>query len=150
VSTRWSTDGCPTALLTCAARLASPARAIYALWADTFGGSAFSGLRAAGASAPWCLWASTGNKNPAYRDVRYVESLIGPMTVNTVPDATLAAFVDHGEVQRTLDNDLPAARALLARCEAAGIDLDAVGETLQADGLRLFEDAFDRLLRSVA
>jgi transketolase len=126
------------------------ARGAYALWLDRFGGSAFAGLRAASAQPPLCLWASTGNKNPAYRDVRYVEALIGPQTVNTVPDATLAAFADHGDTARTLDTDLVGASLIVERAAALGIDLDAIGETLQAEGLLQFEQAFARLLQSVA
>ncbi|PXW94395.1 transaldolase [Sphaerotilus hippei] len=125
------------------------ARAAYATWLDTYGGAAFAGLRAAGATPPLCLWASTGVKNPAWRDTCYVEALIGPRTVNTVPDATLAAFADHGETARTLDTDLPGAWAVLARAAAAGIDLDTLGEQLQAEGLKQFEQAFERLLQSV-
>lgn len=126
------------------------ARHCYALWADSFGGRAFAGLRAAGAHPPACLWASTGNKNPAYSDVRYVEALIGPSTVNTVPEATLLAFADHGEVRRTLDTDLPAAQALVQQAAAQGLDLDALGELLQQEGLQQFDQAFERLLLAVA
>nr|WP_310734403.1 transaldolase [Ideonella livida] len=125
------------------------ARAAYADWLDRFGGSAFAALRAAGAHPPLCLWASTGVKNPAWRDTRYVEGLIGPDTVNTVPDATLAAFADHGQAARTLDTALPQARATLAAAAAAGVDLSAAGERLQAEGLAQFEQALERLLQSV-
>ena len=126
------------------------ARAAYATWLDHFGGSDFASLRAAGARPPLCLWASTGVKNPAWRDTRYVEALIGPDTVNTVPDATLAAFADHGETARTLDTALPEARAALSAAARSGIDMNALGERLQADGLAQFEQAFKRLLQSVA
>lgn len=93
------------------------------------------------------LWASTSTKNPAYRDVIYVEQLIGEGTVNTVPDATLAAFRDHGEAAATLAGD--GTKAQLAALAALGIDLDAVGEELQATGLRQFEEAFAKLLELV-
>ena len=126
------------------------ARQAYATWLDRFGGSDFAALRAAGARAPLCLWASTGVKNPAWRDTRYVEALIGPDSVNTVPDATLAAFADHGEVARTLDTALPQAAATLAAAARCGIDLNELGERLQAEGLLQFEQAFERLLQSVA
>ena len=126
------------------------ARNAYALWLDRFGGSEFAGLRAAGARAPSCLWASTGVKNPAWRDTRYVEALIGPDTVDTVPDATMAAFADHGQAARTLDTTLPEARATLAAAARCGIDLDLLGEQLQAEGLAQFEQAFERLMAAVA
>ena len=126
------------------------ARNAYALWLDRFGGSEFAGLRAAGARPPSCLWASTGVKNPAWRDTRYVEALIGPDTVDTVPDATMAAFADHGQAARTLDAALPEARATLAAAARCGIDLDGLGEQLQAEGLAQFEQAFERLMAAVA
>lgn len=126
------------------------AKSIYAMWLDRFGGSAFAELRAAGAHAPQCLWASTGVKNPQWRDTRYVEALIGPDTVNTVPDKTMEAFADHGEVARTLDVDLARASLLVRQAAEEGLDLDRVGETLQNAGLLQFEQAFEQLLHSVA
>ncbi|KMN50845.1 transaldolase [Chromobacterium violaceum] len=125
-------------------------KAAYARYQERFHGEAFAKLRAAGARPQFLLWASTGTKNPAYRDVLYVESLIGDETVNTVPDATMAAFRDHGEAALTLPVDMDAAQALLAEVEAAGIDLAAAGEKLQQDGLKLFEDAFAQLLKLTA
>jgi len=92
------------------------------------------------------LWASTSSKNANYRDVIYVEQLIGAGTVNTVPDATLAAFRDHGEAAATLDGDAAGTRHQLAAVAALGIDLDAVGEELQAAGLKQFDEAFAKLL----
>ena len=103
-----------------------------------------------GAQPQRLLWASTSTKNPAYRDVRYVEELIGQGTVNTVPDPTLVAFRDHGEAALTLGQGLPEAQAQLAALAAAGIDLDAVGEELQAAGLSQFAEAFAKLLALVA
>lgn len=125
------------------------AKAAYARWRETFGGEAFAELRAAGARPQRCLWASTGTKNPAYSDVMYVEELIGPDTVNTVPDATLAAFADHGEAAETLTAGLATAREQLAELAALGIDLDAIGERLQREGLAAFDQAYDALLRLV-
>ena len=103
-----------------------------------------------GAQRQKLLWASTSTKNPAYRDVLYVEDLIGQGTVNTVPDPTLVAFRDHGEAAPTLGQGLPEAQAQLAALAAAGIDLDAVGEELQAAGLSQFAEAFAKLLALVA
>ena len=126
------------------------ARITYATWLDRFGGSDFASLRALGGKPPLCLWASTGVKNPAWRDTHYVEALIGPDTVNTIPDATLAAFADHGECIRTLDAALPEALATMTAAARCGIDMNAIGERLQLEGLTQFEKAFDRLLASVA
>lgn len=92
------------------------------------------------------LWASTSSKNPLYRDVLYVEDLIGAGTVNTVPDATLAAFRDHGEAHSTLDRDPAGRQHQLAALAALGIDLDTVGDELQSAGLQQFADAFAKLL----
>lgn len=95
------------------------------------------------------LWASTSSKNPAYRDVVYVEQLIGDGTVNTVPDATLAAFRDHGEAAATLGLGPADTEAQLAGIAALGIELDSVGDELQAAGLRQFDEAFAKLLELV-
>ena len=92
------------------------------------------------------LWASTSTKNPAYRDVMYVEQLIGPDTVNTLPPATLEAFRDHGEVARTVDADVDGARRTLAELEAAGISLTDVTAKLLTDGLASFQKSFATLL----
>ncbi len=106
-------------------------------------------LLALGAKPQWLLWASTSVKNPAYPDTLYVDELIGPQTVNTVPDATLAAFRDHGHVARTLDQAVEAAHAQLAAVSALGIDLEQVGHELQVAGLAQFETAYADLLKLV-
>jgi transaldolase len=103
-------------------------------------------LAAAGAQPQRCLWASTSTKNPAYRDVRYVEELIGPETVNTMPEPTLRAFEDHGEVAPTLEDGLEEAQRLLGQLAKAGIDYNNVVETLEAEGIEKFSDAFSKLL----
>lgn len=96
------------------------------------------------------LWASTGVKNPAWRDTLYVESLIGPATVNTLPPATLDAFRDHGAVARTLDADLAEAQMVMAALERLGIPFDAITEQLTKDGIQLFVDAWNQLAKAVA
>lgn len=121
-------------------------KAAYQRYQERFHGEEFAALKAAGARAQFLLWASTGTKNKAYSDVLYVESLIGEETVNTVPDATLALFRDHGNAAATLNTGADEARATLAAAAAAGIDFDAIGEQLQNDGLVLFEKAFAELL----
>ena len=116
----------------------------------TFGDKAFSALAKRGARPQTMLWASTGTKNPAYSDVLYVDSLIGPRTVNTVPDATLAAFREHGRAEATLEKDIEGAEDQFAALQGLGIDLDAIGEELQTDGLKQFEDAYQKLLALTA
>ena len=103
-------------------------------------------LAAAGAQPQRCLWASTSTKDPAYRDVRYVEELIGPATVNTMPERTLLAFEDHGKVAATLERGLEDAQRLLGQLTEAGIDYNNVVETLEAEGIAKFSDAFSKLL----
>lgn len=95
------------------------------------------------------LWASTGTKNPQYRDVRYVEELIGPETINTVPPATLAAFRDHGRPESRLTADLDEAKAVLLASEQAGLSLNAITDRLLEEGLQSFREAFDQLLVAV-
>jgi len=122
------------------------ARLAYQAWRECFHGPDFTALRAAGARPQYLLWASTGTKNPAYSDLLYVEPLIGAETVTTLPDATLAALRDHGRIDETLTHDISTARTHLKQLAARGIDLTEVGEALQADGLKQFEQAFAKLL----
>ncbi|TCO82797.1 transaldolase [Plasticicumulans lactativorans] len=126
------------------------ARLAYRHFAELRAGARYAVLAAAGAQPQRLLWASTGTKNPAYSDVLYCEALIGPDTVNTMPPATYAAFRDHGVVARTLDTDLDAAAAALARLPALGIDLAAVTDRLEAEGVAAFATAFDSLLAAIA
>ena len=108
-----------------------------------------SPLGSRGAQTQRLLWASTGAKNPAYRDVVYVEELIGPDTVNTMPPATIDAFRDHGQPRASLLEDIDAARDTMSTLADVGISMKEVTDTLLADGLRLFAEAFEQLLRSV-
>jgi transaldolase len=103
-------------------------------------------LSAAGARPQRCLWASTSTKNPAYRDVLYVEELIGPETVNTLPESTLSAFQDHGHVAPTLQRGLDEAHRLLERLAAVGVDYDDVVETVETEGIEKFIGSFSKLL----
>jgi transaldolase/glucose-6-phosphate isomerase len=102
-----------------------------------------------GAQTQRLLWASTGTKDPAYSDVKYVAELIGPDTVNTVPPATLNAFRDHGTAHATLAAKVDEARHVMETLGNVGISLDGVTDKLLDDGLRLFSEAFDRLLAAV-
>jgi transaldolase len=125
------------------------AKLAYARFREAFSGPRWARLAAAGAQVQRPLWASTSTKNPAYRDVIYVEELIGPDTVNTMPLATVKAFADHGEVRRTVDADLEGARAHLAALAEQGIDMDGVTDELQRDGVEKFAASFRDLMRSV-
>ena len=126
------------------------AKAAYRDWQNYFGSADFQGLEAQGANRVQLLWASTGVKNPAYPDTLYVDSLIGPATVNTVPDATLKAFIDHGKAAPTLTEGTDQALAQLDEAAKLGIDLEALAQRLQEDGLKQFEDAFAKLLEPLA
>ena len=126
------------------------AKRAYARFRETFSSDRFARLGRAGARVQRPLWASTGTKNSLYSDVLYVEELIGPETVNTMPEATLRAFADHGRAARTLDKGLDEAEATLDALSAEGVDLDAVTAKLQADGVKAFADSFDKLIDCVA
>ncbi|MGZ9038742.1 MAG: transaldolase family protein, partial [Burkholderiales bacterium] len=123
------------------------AKLAYEEYKKVFGGPLFAPLAAKGVRRQQLLWASTGTKNPAYSDVMYVEPLIGPETVNTLPDATLNAFRDHGRAALTLEQDLDRARNVFAELGRRHILMGEVGDQLQAEGVRLFQDSFDQLMR---
>lgn len=126
------------------------AKLAYREYQKTFKSDAFAKLAARGAQPQTMLWASTGTKNAAYSDVLYVESLIGTETINTVPDATLNAFRDHGKAAATLDSGMTEAQAVFDALAKAGIDMNQAGETLQIEGVKLFEQAFEQLLKLLA
>jgi transaldolase / glucose-6-phosphate isomerase len=121
----------------------------YDHWKQLHGGSRWELLRADGARSQRCLWASTSTKDPRYPDTMYVEELIGPDTVDTVPPATLAAFREHGEVRRSLDDDLAGARRHLRELADAGVDLRQVTAQLEDEGVEAFEKSFESLLETL-
>jgi len=125
------------------------AKLAYQRYLELFSGARWERLAAAGARPQRCLWASTSTKNPAYRDVLYVEELIGPEVVNTMPQETIAAFQDHGVVRNTLAEGVDAARALLEELAAAGVDYDDVTDTLEREGVEKFADSFGSLLDGI-
>ena len=125
------------------------AKLAYALFQEIFGSQRFAALKQKGARVQRPLWASTSTKNPAYRDVMYVEELIGPDTVNTVPPQTLDAFREHGEARVSLGEDSGAARKALADLQALGISMDEITRQLEEEGVKAFSDAFTALLQSV-
>ena len=125
------------------------AKLAYQNYLATFAGPRWEALEAKGATKQRCLWASTSTKNPDYRDVMYVEELIGPETVNTMPEETMEAFQDHGRVASTLTADLDAARKLFEDLGKAGVDYDDVTDTLEREGVQKFSDSFDELLDGI-
>ena len=125
------------------------ARLAYQRYQELFAGEHWEFLAAKGASPQRCLWASTSTKNPAYRDVLYVEELIGPETVDTMPEETIRAFQDHGLVADTLGHGIDEARALPAELERAGVDYDDVTETLEREGVEKFAVSFAELLDGI-
>jgi transaldolase len=125
------------------------AKLAYQHYKEAFSGGRWEFLASKGASKQRCLWASTSTKNPAYRDVLYVEDLIGPETVNTMPEETIRAFQDHGKVAPTLEKGLGKARKLFDALAAAGIDYDDVTDTLEEEGVQKFADSFTELLDGI-
>ena len=122
----------------------------YAEFKQIFSGSRWQSLKDAGARVQRVLWASTSTKNPDLVDTLYVDELIGPDTVNTIPPATLESFMDHGKVAETLTKDWEEAREQLAKLAELGIELQAVTQQLQDDGVAAFAKPFDALLQSIA
>jgi transaldolase len=125
------------------------AKLAYERYKELFSGSRWEPLAEKGATKQRCLWASTSTKNPAYRDVLYVEELIGPETVNTMPEETIKAFQDHGEVALTLERDLDEAKRVFERIAEVGVDYDDVVVTLEQEGVQKFSDSFAELLDGV-
>ena len=122
----------------------------YQSYEKIFSGPRWQALAAKGAQTQRVLWASTSTKNPAYRDVIYVEELIGPDTVNTMPPATIDAFRDHGKLRNALAEDVAGAAKVMSDLAKAGISMKEVTDKLTNDGVKLFADAFDKLLAAVA
>jgi transaldolase len=125
------------------------AKLAYQRYKEIFAGERWEALEAKGATPQRCLWASTSTKNPEYRDVLYVEELIGPMTVNTMPDETIEAFQDHGEVAPTLEQGIDEARQVFEELKGAGIDYADVTDTLEREGVEKFSDSFAELLEGI-
>jgi transaldolase len=121
----------------------------YQRYQKIFSGPNWEKLAAKGAQTQRVLWASTSTKNPSYRDVMYVEELIGPDTVDTIPPATIDAFRDHGRVRPSLTEDIPGAQKTMDDLAKAGISMKEVTDKLTVDGVKLFSDAFDKLLAAV-
>jgi transaldolase len=125
------------------------AKLAYKLFRETFSGPRWEALAKRGAKLQRPLWASTSTKNPAYPDLLYVDTLIGPDTVNTMPDATIAAFEDHGTVACTVDQGADAAQSDLDRIEALGISMEDVATTLEEEGVAAFVKSYDELIQAL-
>jgi transaldolase len=125
------------------------ARQAYQIFQQAISSPAFKRLEQKGARVQRPLWASTSTKNPKYRDVYYVEELIGDQTVNTLPLQTVDAFRDHGRVRNSLGEDPSESVNTLERLKKAGINMDSVTRQLEEDGIRLFDQSYDDLLQSI-
>jgi transaldolase / glucose-6-phosphate isomerase len=128
----------------------SNAKLAYQRYKRFFAGPRWEALRAKGARTQRLLWASTGTKNPEYSDVLYVEELIGPDTINTMPLATMDAFRDHGKLRASLEEDVQGARQVMATVEQRGISLDQITAKVLDEGMGLFTDAMDKVLNAIA
>ncbi|HEX3456078.1 MAG TPA: transaldolase [Gaiellaceae bacterium] len=125
------------------------AKLAYQNWQEVYSGERWQFLASKGASKQWCLWASTSTKNPDYPDTLYVDSLIGPETVNTMPLETVEAFQGHGTVELTVEQGIDEAQSLMRELEQVGVDVDDVTETLEAEGVQKFDDSFSELLDGI-
>ncbi len=125
------------------------AKLAYLAFQETFGTQRFAALQAKGARVQRPLWASTGTKNAAYSDVLYVDTLIGPNTVNTMPDATLEAFLDHGRVAEAVTQGVSQAQQAMMSLEAAGVSMAGITSKLLAAGVQAFSDSFDQLMGNI-
>jgi transaldolase len=125
------------------------AKLAYERYREIFQGAEFAELRALGARPQRCLWASTSTKNPKYSDVMYIEPIIGPDTVTTVPDETIEAFADHGKAANTLSQGIPEAHETIEQLRKIGIDTEQVAVELQVEGVKKFIDAFDSLAKNL-
>jgi transaldolase len=146
VDARLEAIGAPEALALRGRAAIANAKLAYRRFGELFGTEPFASLSARGAKVQRPLWASTSSKNPDYRDVIYVEELIGPDTVNTLPVATLEAFRDHGEPRASLLEDVAGADRVFSELATVGIDIDAVTTELQVEGVAAFAKSFDQLL----
>lgn len=143
-------DGSPAALGLRGRAAVSQATLAYDLFRRRYSGPRWKVLEDAGAAVQRPLWASTSTKNPSYPDTLYVDSLIGPNTVNTLPDATLDAFTHHGTLARTIDADVPGARSVWESLRAHGVDVAAVAEKLEREGVASFVKSFRDLIDALA
>lgn len=149
VDKRLNANGSDEALALRGKAAVAQGKLAYKLFAETFSGPRWEALAARGARVQRPLWASTSTKDPEYPDTLYVDELIGPDTVNTLPDATLEAFADHGTVARRVDADVDQAEAVWAALPSVGVDMDDVADQLEREGVASFITAFDELIEAL-
>jgi transaldolase/glucose-6-phosphate isomerase len=125
------------------------AKIAYKRYKGIFAEKRFSALKEKGGRIQRLLWGSTGTKNPNYSDIKYVQELIGPGSINTMPETTMMAFKDHGQVKITIEDSLEEAEGLLPRLRSIGIDIDEVAGQLEREGVQLFSDSFFSLLKEI-
>ncbi len=150
IDRRLDAIGSPAALALRGKGAVAQGKLAYQLFQQTFSGPRWEALAAQGAKVQRPLWASTSTKNPAYPDTLYVDELIGPDTVNTLPDATIEAFADHGTLARTIDARVDEAEAVWHGLAEAGVDVDDVGALLEREGVSSFQKSFDELLDALS
>jgi len=149
VDRRLEALGTPEALALCGKAAVAQGKLAYRQFRGTFGGERWEALAARGARVQRPLWASTSTKNPDYPDTMYVDELIGPDTVNTMPDATIEAFGDHGTLVRRVDADVDEADTVWAKLAEVGVDMDDVAAVLEREGVASFEKSFDELIEAL-
>ena len=149
VDRRLESIGTPEALALRGKAAVANAKLAYALFQERFASDRWKALAGKGAAVQRPLWASTSTKNPSYPDTLYVDELIGPDTVNTMPDSTLADFEDHGRLERTVDQGLDGARGVFADLANVGVDMADVTHTLEEEGVATFSKSFDELITSL-
>ena len=149
VDRRLTADGSPAALAARGKVAIAQAKLAYRLFRQVFSGPRWEALAAQGARVQRPLWASTSTKNPDFPDTLYVDTLIGPDTVNTLPDTTLEAFADHGTLARTIDADVDDAAELWAALPGLGVDMDDVADRLEREGVSSFQKSFDELITAL-
>jgi transaldolase len=150
VDRRLETAGTPQALALRGQAAIAQAKLAYRLFRERFTGERWQRLAGLGAHPQRPLWASTSTKNPAYPDTRYVDHLIGPDTVNTLPETTIAAFTDHGTLARTIDTEVDEAAEVMRRLATVGVDMDDVGLALEEQGVASFHTSYQQVLAALA
>ena len=127
----------------------SSAKVAYQIYKEIFGSDRFKKLADKGARVQRLLWASTSTKNPDYSDIKYIDSLIGPDTINTVPPETIDAYRDHGDPKLRLEQDVEEANWIMARLPELGISIDTVTQQLEDEGVKKFNEPFDKLMEAL-
>jgi transaldolase len=150
IDRRLETAGTDEALALRGQAAIAQAKLAYRLFREYFSGARWQRLASLGAHLQRPLWASTSTKNPAYPDTRYVDALIGPDTINTLPEVTIAAFEDHGTLARTIDTGVDGVAEVMHRLAAAGVDMDDVGLTLENQGVAAFHASYQQVLAALA